>query len=63
MAVKFEVIIKELDDGNGVYVACTPYRSGDGATPRENDLGEWLRDTVEELFKDKCNATKSIDIH
>ncbi|EIS5493426.1 hypothetical protein LZ409_003590, partial [Salmonella enterica] len=56
MAVKFEVIIKELDDGNGVYVACTPYRSGDGATPRENDLGEWLRDTVEELFKDKCNA-------
>ncbi|EBH7154266.1 hypothetical protein CW556_18535 [Salmonella enterica] len=58
MAVKFEVIIKELDDGNGVYVACTPYRSGDGATPRENDLGEWLHDTVDALFKDKFNATK-----
>ncbi|EBN4547845.1 hypothetical protein EDY49_07945 [Salmonella enterica] len=60
MAVKFEVIIKELDDGNGVYVACTPYRSGDGATPRENDLGEWLRDTVEELFKDKPNAIENV---
>ncbi|EDV5257257.1 hypothetical protein HT88_004907 [Salmonella enterica subsp. enterica] len=60
MAVKFEVIIKELDDGNGVYVACTPYRSGNGATPRENDLGEWLRDTVEELFKDKSNAIENV---
>ncbi|EDI7538206.1 hypothetical protein GD466_01640 [Salmonella enterica] len=63
MAVKFEVIIKEKDDGSDVYATCTLFRSGDGATPRENDLGEWLRDTVEELFKDKCNATKSIDIH
>ncbi|EAP3579885.1 hypothetical protein BWL81_24685 [Salmonella enterica] len=60
MAVKFEVIIKELDDGNGVYATCTLFRSGDGATPRENDLGEWLHDTVDALFKDKSNAIENV---
>ncbi|EIS4066201.1 hypothetical protein LZS26_004990 [Salmonella enterica] len=58
MAVKFEVIIKESDDGSDVHTACTLFHSGDGATLRECDLGEWLRDTVDALFKDKFNATK-----
>ncbi|EAP4730321.1 hypothetical protein ABC498_003496 [Salmonella enterica] len=60
MAVKFEVIIKEKDDGSDVYATCTLFRSGDGATPRENDLGEWLHDTVDELFKVKFNAIENI---
>ncbi|EJK1074250.1 hypothetical protein NKN81_002792 [Salmonella enterica] len=58
MAVKFEVIIKELDDGSDIHATCALFHSGDGTTRREFDLGEWLRDTVDELFKDKFSGTK-----
>ncbi|EEJ0780887.1 hypothetical protein GSC47_001360 [Salmonella enterica] len=53
MAVKFEVIIKEKDDGSDIHATCTLFHSWKGTTQRETDLGKWLDDTVNALCRTK----------
>jgi hypothetical protein len=58
MAIKFEVIIVGDEHSETMGASTSILYAKDGYTQHENDLAQWLKSTVDGLFKTKFNSTQ-----